>query len=61
MMALLAIADQSEATSRGWAQQLDKKSGNGRLDSKGVSWTGEVALFATQPGWLMTRESGHCS
>ncbi|MGK7378273.1 hypothetical protein ACSFXN_10600 [Planococcus sp. 1R117A] len=38
-----------------------KKCGNGRSDSTGIRQTSEVAFSATQLGWLMTRESGHCS
>jgi len=38
-----------------------KKSESGRLDSTGIRRPDEVALFATQSGWLMTRESGRLS
>ncbi|WP_204893494.1 hypothetical protein [Planococcus chinensis] len=31
-----------------------KKSGGAHVDSTGIRWTGEAALFAAQLGWLMT-------
>ncbi|MBU9673491.1 hypothetical protein KQ939_01230 [Planococcus sp. CP5-4] len=42
----------------GWNLLDTKKSKTSRLGSTGIRRTGEVALFATQPGWLMTREPG---
>ncbi|WP_298833277.1 hypothetical protein [uncultured Planococcus sp.] len=37
------------------------KSGSARLALTGIRRTSEVALFATQLGWLMTRRAGHWS
>ncbi|WP_160316105.1 hypothetical protein [Planococcus glaciei] len=48
-MALFAIRDKTEATSRGWPPELDtKKSGSACSAPTGVRRSGEAALFAAQ-------------
>ncbi|WP_074511304.1 hypothetical protein [Planococcus glaciei] len=62
MNGVLCHSQQDRSDSRGWPLQLDsKKSGNGRSGSTGIRQNSEVAFFATQLGWLMTREPGRCS
>ncbi|ETP68535.1 hypothetical protein G159_11935 [Planococcus glaciei CHR43] len=62
-MAVFAIAEKTEATSRGWAQELDNKEKRKRLfssDRRKTIWRSGI-FSAAQPKWLTTRGARRCS
>ncbi|KOF11460.1 hypothetical protein AC739_04010 [Planococcus glaciei] len=61
-MAIFAIAEKTEATSRGWAPELDMEKWKRLFSSERhkTIWRSGV-LSAAQPKWLMTRGARRCS